>query len=286
MPAPSSDILINPEGGRLSSYLRSLPAFRELLFFLVWKDLKVQVAQTALGFGWLILRPLLNLLVLSLVFGKLARLPSDGHPYLLFLLSGYLPWSYFSVVANKSTSSLIANASLVTKVYFPRLLLPTSLILGGLLEFLMTLLLFFLLSITVYGHWPSASLLWLPVPMLLLLLTAAGFGYWLAALAARFRDVRSAAGYLLQMMMFLAPVIWPLSLLGQRFGEWATTAPFTLLIGLYPMFGVVEGFRAALLGGGAPPWTLIGVGFVSAVLILVSGLVFFHRHERQLADTL
>lgn len=286
MSAPANEILINPEGGRLSGYLRSLPSFHELLLFLIWKDLKVQVAQTALGFGWLVLRPLLNIAVLSLVFGKLARLPSDGHPYLLFLLSGYLPWSYFSGVTGKATSSLVSNSALVTKVYFPRLLLPTALILSGFLEFLVTLLLFFAIAIGVYGQLPSINLLWLPVPMLLLLLTAAGFSYWLAALAARFRDVRNAAGYLLQLMMFMAPVIWPLSLLSQRFGHWADNAVFPVAIGLYPMVGVVEGFRHALLGGGSMPWTLLGVGFVSATLLLFSGLAFFHHHERQLADSL
>lgn len=286
MSAPASETLINPDGGRLSGYLRSLPAFHELLLFLVWKDLKVQVAQTALGFGWLVLRPLLNIVVLSLVFGKLAKLPSDGHPYILFLLAGYLPWSYFSGVVGKATGSLVSNSALVTKVYFPRLLLPTALILSGFLEFLVTLALFFALSIGVYGETPPLSLLWLPLPMLLLLLTAAGFSYWLAALAARFRDVRNAASYLLQMMMFLAPVIWPLSLLTQRFGQLADNAVFPVLIGVYPMVGVVEGFRAALLGSGDLPWLQLGVGFVSAGLLLASGLAFFHHHERQLADSL
>ena len=286
MSAPPSETLINPEGGRLSGYLRSLPAFHELLLFLVWKDLKVQVAQTALGFGWLVLRPLLNIVVLSLVFGKLAKLPSDGHPYILFLLAGYLPWSYFSGVVGKSTGSLVSNSALVTKVYFPRLLLPTALILSGFLEFLVTLVLFFALSIGVYGEWPPRSVLWLPIPMLLLLLTAAGFAYWLSALAARFRDVRNAAGYLLQMMMFLAPVIWPLSLLTKRFGHLADNAVFPVLIGLYPMVGVVEGFRRALLGSGDMPWLQLGVGFFAAGLLLASGLAFFHSHEKQLADSL
>ena len=285
MTAPVSEVLISPEGGRLRSYLRSLPEFRELLLFLVWKELKIQVAQTALGFGWLVLRPLLNVAVLSIVFGKLARLPSDGHPYFLFLLAGFLPWSYFSGVATKATGSLIGNASLVTKVYFPRLLLPTSIIVAGLLEFAVTLVLFFVFAYGVYGYRPTLSLLWLPLPMLLLVLTAAGFGYWLSALAASYRDVRNAVGYLLQLMMFLAPVIWPLSLLGSRFGQWADAPGFAVAIGLYPLVGVVEGFRAALLGN-AMPWPLLAVSAASALVLLATGLRYFHRTEASVADNL
>lgn len=285
MPAPVSEVLISPEGGRLRSYLRSLPEFRELLLFLVWKELKIQVAQTALGIGWLVLRPLLNVAVLSLVFGKLARLPSDGHPYFLFLLSGFLPWSYFSGVASKATNSLIGNASLVTKVYFPRLLLPTSIIVAGLLEFAVTLVLFFVFAYGVYGYRPTLTLLLLPLPMLLLMMAAAGFGYWLAALAASYRDVRNAIGYVIQMMMFLAPIIWPLSLLGQRFGQWADAPGFTVAIGIYPLVGVIEGFRAALLGQ-TMPWALLTVSTLSATVLLVTGLRYFHRTERSVADDL
>lgn len=281
-----NEILIRPEGGRLSGYLAGLGEFRELLAFLVWKELKIQVAQTALGVGWLLLRPLLNVLVLTLVFGKLARLPSDGHPYLLFLLSGFLAWSYFSGVSSRATGCLIQNATLVTKVYFPRVLLPASVVLSGLLDFLVSLLLFFLIAGLVYGRWPGASLLWLPLPVLLLVLTSVASSLWLSALAANYRDVRHAAGYLLQLMMFLAPVIWPLSLLSQRMGGIADSAWFGTLFGLYPMVGVVEGFRRALLGSGPPPWELLGLGFLSASLLLAGGLAYFHRNERRLADRL
>ncbi|ROH92029.1 ABC transporter permease [Stagnimonas aquatica] len=281
-----TEILITPEGGRLRGYLAALPAFHELLAFLVWKDLKVQVAQTTLGFGWLVLRPMLNVLVMSLVFGKLARLPSDGHPYLLFLLSAWLPWSYFTGVSSKATSSLLGNSALVTKVYFPRLLLPVSLVLGGLLEFLIVFVLFVLLSLAMTGSMPLAGLLWLPLPLLLLLLTTAGASFWLAALAARFRDVRNAASYLLQLLMFLAPVIWPLSLLAQRFGISADQHWLATAYGLYPLVGVVEGFRRALLGSGEIPWQLLGLGFVSGSLLFISGLVYFQRSEKRLADEL
>jgi lipopolysaccharide transport system permease protein len=279
------DTLTSPEGGSLWSYLRSLPAFRELLFFLVWKDLKVQVAQTALGFGWLVLRPVLNTLVLTLVFGRLARLPSEGHSYLLFLLSGYLPWSYFSGVVGKAANSLVGNAPLVTKVYFPRLLLPTALVLSSMTDLVVTTVFFFVTAIFFYGHVPTAATLLLIVPLLLLLMTTAALSFWLSALAVRFRDVRQATSYIVQMMMFLAPVIWPLSLLSQRFHLTEDASLLRLVVGLYPMTGVVEGFRRALLGG-AMPWDLLAIGFAVALLLLLTGLRYFNRCERQMADNI
>lgn len=277
------DTLISPKGSSLWGYFRSLPPFRELLVFLVLKDLKIQVAQTALGFGWLVLRPVLNALVLTLVFGRLARLPSEGQPYLLFLLSGYLPWSYFSGVTGKAANSLVGNAALVTKVYFPRLLLPTALVLSSMTDLLVTTVFFFAAAIFFYGYVPGVGLLLLIVPLLLLILTTAAISYWLAALAVRFRDVRQAASYVVQLMMFLAPVIWPLSLLAQRFNISDDSSVLRLLIGLYPMVGVVEGFRRTLLGG-PMPWDLLATGFAVTLVLLLSGLIYFNRCERQMAD--
>lgn len=279
------DTLITPEGGRFFSYLRSLPAFRQLLVFLVWKDMKVQVAQTVLGFGWLVLRPLLNALVLTVIFGRLARMPSEGHPYLLFFLAGYLPWSYFSGVVGKAAGSLTGNAALVTKVYFPRLLLPGALVLAGLLELLVTFVFFMLVSTLYYGVFPDLGIARIVVPLLLLLMTTAGVSIWLSALAVRFRDVRQASGYLIQLMMFIAPVIWPLSLLSERLGSAAEGWVLHLLAGLYPIVGVVEGFRRALLGG-PMPWDLLGLGFITAALLLLSGLIHFHRAEQRMADSI
>ncbi len=275
--------VITAEGGRLGGYLRSLLTFRELLLFLVWKDLKVQVAQTVLGFGWLVLRPLLNALVLTLVFGRLARMPSEGHPYLLFLLSGYLPWSYFSGVVGKAAQSLTGNAALVTKVYFPRLLLPSAMVLAGLSEFLITLLFFLLMAGVGYGYFPGLGLLWMLIPLLLLLLITSAVSFWLAALAVHYRDVRQAASYLVQLLMFLAPVIWPLSMLTERFAAMANAPMLKLAYGLYPMVGVIEGFRRALLGG-PMPWEVLATGFLSASLLLISGLIYFQHSEQRMAD--
>lgn len=284
-PPSSPDTLITPEGGHFFSYLRSLLTFRELLAFLVWKDLKVQVAHTALGIGWFVLRPVLNALVLTLIFGRLARLPSEGHPYLLFLLAGYLPWSYFSGVAGKSVGVLTGNTSLITKVYFPRALLPLSLLLSGLVELAVTLTLFLLLAAIGFAQFPGVGLVWLLIPLLLLLITTAGVGFWLAALAARYRDVRQAAGYLLQMLMFLAPVLWPLSLLPTRLGLPLDGGLAHLAIGLYPMVGAIEGCRRALLGG-PMPWDLLAVSFAAAIVLFATGIAYFQKHEQQLADKL
>lgn len=274
---------IKPEGGNLLPFLRELVEFRGLLLFLVWKDIKVQFAQTVLGFGWLVLRPLLNVLVLTFVFGKIARMPSDGAPYLLFALSGILPWSYFSGVVSKSAMSLVGNSAMVTKVYFPRTYLPLSMVVSGMVEFAVTLAIFFIVSMLFYGRMPSAQLLWLPVPIALLLLTTIGASLWLSALAVDFRDVRLATVYLLQILMFAAPVIWPISLLPQRLGP--AGEQFAEWYALYPMVGIVEACRSALLGQ-PMPWDYLATGTLSASLLAIGGFLYFRRRERLLADLL
>lgn len=276
------EILITPASGNLWPFLKELYNFRELLLFLVWKDIKVQFAQTALGFGWLVLRPLLNVVVLTLVFGKLARVPSDGVPYLLFALSGMLAWSYFSGSVGKAALSLVGNSALITKIYFPRIYVPLSVVLSGLIEFTVTFAIFFVISIGFYHHMPTVALLSLPLAILLLLLTTVGASLWLAALAVDFRDVRHASQYLLQMLMFAAPIIWPLSLLSQRFGPGSEA--FLRWYAFYPMVGVVEGFRHALLGTGTMPWEYLGPGFLTATVLISSGLYYFRRREQLMAD--
>lgn len=277
----SPEVLITPESGQLGPFLRELYIFRELLSFLVWKDIKVQFAQTTLGLGWLILRPMLNVFVMTLVFGKIAKVPSDGAPYLLFALAGFMPWGYFQASVSKGAMSLVGNAALVTKIYFPRIYIPVSIMLSGLVEFMVTFCLFLVAS-AFYGHLPPADIWMLPIPLFLLLLTTAGVSLWLASLAVDFRDVRYATQYLMQMMMFAAPVIWPLSLLPQRFG--ATGAHFLDWYAIYPLVGVVEGFRHTLLGTGSMPWSYIATGYVTAIVLIITGLAHFRRRERSLAD--
>lgn len=275
------ETLITPQSGTLGPFLRELIEFRSLLVFLAWKEIKVQFAQTVLGFGWLVLKPLLNVAILTLVFGKIARIPSDNAPYLLFALAGILPWGYFSSVASKSATSLLSNSALVTKVYFPRVYLPLSAALGGLVEFVITLILFILVSALIYGRLPGFHILWLWLPLLLLLVTTIGASLWLAALAVDFRDVRYATQYLLQLLMFTAPVIWPVSMLSQRFG--VSGEAFLDLYSYYPLVGIVEGCRSALLGT-AMPWEALAKGAISALLLAGGGVLYFRKRERLLAD--
>lgn len=276
------ETLITPDSGRWLAFWRELFEFRGLLVFMILKDLKVQFAQTVLGTGWLVLRPLLNVAVLTLVFGKVAKMPSNDVPYALFAMAGFLPWSYFSSVTGKASLSLVSNASLLTKVYFPRAYLPLSVAAGGLAEFAITLLLFILFSSLFYGRVPGLHMLGLALPLLLLLATTLGASLYLAALAVDFRDVRHATQYLMQLLIFTAPVIWPASLVSARFG--ATGEAFMEWYAYYPLVGIVEGCRSALLGS-PMPWEALGKGALTATLMLAVGLWYFRRRERLLADT-
>jgi len=279
--SPVPETVIEARRGRLGAQLAELVRFRELLLFLAWNSLKIQYAQTSLGFAWLLLRPMLQVAALTLIFGHIARMPSDGMPYPLFVLAALLPWLYFSTVTGKGASSLQANKALLTKVYFPRMYLPFSQLLVGLADLAATFVIFLALGGLWYGRWPGAELLWLPVPLLLLLLTTGGACLWLSALSVSFPDVRQMVGQVLQLLMFAAPVIWPLSVLPDRLG----LGPEALAwYALYPMVGVVEGFRHALLGTPRLPWELLGPGFASAGVVFATGLLYFRRHEREFAD--
>lgn len=275
--------IIEARNGRLLAYMRELYAFRELFGFLIWKDVKIQTAETVLGLGWLVLRPLLNVLVLTFIFGRLARIPTGDTPYLLFALSGFVIWTYFSGASGKAAGSLVGNSALLNKVYFPRLYLPLSHVFSGLLELTVMLVVFWMIAGIGYGRLPGVELLWLPVPLLLAVLSATGFGLWLSALSVDYRDVRHASGYLLQMMMFVAPVIWPVSLISTRLG--IAGESFLSFYVFYPAVGMVEGCRYALLGGAAPPWHLVWPGYVTAMFLVVSGFINFRRRERRLADS-
>ena len=275
------ETVISSKQGQLLPYLKELFEYRSLLLFLVWKNVKVQYAQTALGFGWLVLRPLLHIVAVTIIFGRLARFPSDGAPYPLFALAGLMAWLYFASVIGKATSSLSSNQALLTKIYFPRMYLPFAQMLASLTDFVVILLLFLLIAGFGYGHLPTVKLLWLPVPLLLLLLTTAGVSLWLSALAVNFPDVRQVVGQAIQLLMFAAPIVWPLSLLSTRAG---LGSEFLSWYGLYPIVGVVEGFRHALLGTAHLPVDLMLRGFFTATLVFVSGAIYFRWHESRFAD--
>ena len=260
---------------------RELYEYKDLFFFLVWRDIKVLYAQTVLGFGWAILRPVFTMLVFSLVFGRLANMPSDGLPYPLFAYAGLLPWLYFSTAFTRSAESLLSNAKLLSKIYFPRIIIPFTPVLAGLVDFAISSLVLVCLM-AWYGVYPDANIVLFPLLVLLMLITSVGMGLWLSALAIQYRDIRHANQFLSQLLMYTAPVVWPASLIAENFPEYSQV--IRSIYGLYPMAGVIEGFRSVLLGSGSVPWDLIISGSFSAILILLTGIVYFRKKEKIFAD--
>ena len=247
--------------------------FRELVYFFVWRDIKIRYKQTAIGAAWAILQPFLTMLVFTLFFGRLAHIPSEGLPYPIFYYSALLPWMYFAASLQNATNTIVENQRLVTKVYFPRLALPLSAVLSGLADFGVSFLMF--LAMLIYFRTRiSAAVIWLPVFLLLAVLTALGVGLWLSALNAMYRDVRYVVPFLVQFWMFASPVVYPSSLVPQKW-RW--------LYGLNPMAGVIEGFRWSL-GRGNPPGRLVLVSTGVMILILLSGVAYFQKMETTIAD--
>src|SRR5271154_572569 len=254
--------------------LAELWEFRELVYFFVWRDVKIRYKQTAIGAAWAVLQPLLMMLVFSLFFGKLGNLGSDGLPYPIFYYSALLPWMYFAGALQNSTNAIVENQRLITKVYFPRLALPLSAVLSGLVDFGVSFLMFLVMMI-YYGVRPGAAILWLPVFLLLAVLTALGVGLWLSALNAIYRDVRYVLPFLVQFWMFGSPVAYASSLVPARW-RW--------LYGLNPMAGVIEGFRWSLTGRGDPPGRMLVVSALVVVAVLLSGVGYFQKMETTVAD--
>lgn len=253
--------------------LRELWVSRELLYFLTWREVKVRYKQTVLGAAWAILQPLFTMVVFSLIFGRLARMPSDGVPYPIWSYAALLPWQFFSQALSSASGSVIANANLIRKVYFPRLAAPMSGVLFGLVDFSIAFGVL-VLMMCHYGLGPSWRVLLLPAFLLLAILTALGAGLWLSALTVRYRDFKFVLPFLSQVWLFATPVIYPSSLLEE---------PWRSIYGLNPMVGVVEGFRWALLGT-ARPGPMVYVSIVSALALLASGFAYFNRVERTFAD--
>jgi homopolymeric O-antigen transport system permease protein len=248
--------------------------FRELLYFFVWRDIKVRYKQTAIGGAWAILQPFLTMLIFTLFFGKLAHIPSEGLPYPIFSYSGLLPWMYFAASLQSSTNTIVDNQRLITKVYFPRLALPLSAVVSGLVDFGISFLMF--AAMMVYYHIrPTWTMLWMPAFLLLALLTALGTGLWLSALNAIYRDVRYVLPFLVQFWLFASPVVYPASLLPAKW-RW--------VYGLNPMAGVIEGFRWSLAGRGHAPGRLILISSGIVALVLLSGLAYFQKMETTVAD--
>ena len=280
-PRISHQTIIEPKKGWQLVNWRELREYRDLFYFLVWRDIKVLYKQTVLGFSWALIRPVFSMIVFSVVFGGLADVPSDGMPYPIFAYAALLPWTYFSTSMTNSTNSLVTNAKMLTKVYFPRLIIPMTPVLAGLVDFGVASLVLAVLMVW-FGIAPTVYVLLLPLLMALMVLTAAGIGMWLSALAIQYRDIKHAMTFVTQLLMYAAPVVWPVSLITEKFPEWGET--IRVIYGLYPMAGIIEGFRSALLGTTPMPWDLIGIGTLSAVLLAVSGAFYFRRMERFFAD--
>jgi lipopolysaccharide transport system permease protein len=265
---------IRPSKGWVSLKLNELWQYRELVYFLIWRDIKVRYKQTALGAAWAIIQPVMTMVVFSLFFGKLGKIPSDGVPYPIFAYAALVPWTFFANGLAQSSNSLVGSSNLITKVYFPRLAIPMGTVLSGLLDFMLAFVV--LLGMMLwYGITPTVNLLFLPLFLLLAVITSLGVGLWLSALNVEYRDVRYVVPFLTQFWMLATPIAYPSSLLPE---------PWRTIYGLNPMVGVVEGFRWALLGARMAPGPVISASSLAAVVILASGAFYFRRMERTFAD--
>jgi lipopolysaccharide transport system permease protein len=265
---------IQPSIGCVSLKLAELWEYRELLYFLTWRDIKVRYKQTILGAAWAIIQPFFTMVIFSLFFGRLAKIPSDGIPYPLFSYAALVPWTFFAHGLSQSATSLVGNANLIKKVYFPRLTIPIATILSGAVDFVLAFIVL-LGMMLFYGIVPSINLVWLPLFLMLALVSALGVGLWLSAMNVQFRDVRYTIPFLTQFWLFATPIAYPSSLLSE---------PWRTLYGLNPMVGVVEGFRWALLRTDTAPGPIIIVSSLVALALLVSGAFYFRRMERTFAD--
>ncbi|VAW84866.1 O-antigen export system, permease protein [hydrothermal vent metagenome] len=254
---------------------RELFEYRDLFYFLVWRDIKVLYAQTVLGFGWAILQPLIQIILFTLIFGKVAQIPSDGIPYFLFATVAVVPWTYMSSAMTSSSQSLVTSQNMLGKVYFPRLIYPLTPVLTKLVDFGIALVIVLVVMI-YYQVPPTWNLAFLPIFILMMIAVPAGVGLWLSSLSIRFRDVRFAMGFTIQMLMYSAPIVYSASSIpdGYRF-----------LYSLNPIVGVIEGFRASLLGTPIP-WVYIIPGMVTVIILVVSGAIYFRKSERVIVDVI
>jgi len=256
---------------------KELLQYKDLLYFLVLRDVKAIYKQTVLGFGWAIVRPVGSMVVFTLIFGKLAGLENSLQgeiPYAVFSYVALIPWIYFSSSLSSSSSSLITGRGIFTKIYFPRIIIPLTPIIAKLVDFIISFAILIVLML-YYNLVPNINIVFLPLLVFLLICTALGLGLWLSALAIQYRDVQHLMQFVIQILMYSTPIIWPITLIPEK---------YHLIYGLYPMVGVIEGFRAALIGNIPMPWQLIGMGSITSFFILLSGIVYFTKKERIFAD--
>ena len=271
------EIVIRRQKGWIPINFGELWAFRDLLYLLALRDIRVKYKQAALGVLWAVLQPLLTMAVFSLLFGRLAKMPSDGIPYTIFVFTGLLPWNYFSGALSSSGNSLIASSNLISKVYFPRLIIPASASLAGLLDFLISSII--LIGMMFFYHFtPSAiGIILIPILLFLIFIVAVGCGLWLSALNVEYRDFQYIIPFLIQLWMFVTPVIYPVTMIPPKY-RW--------ILALNPMGGIIEAFRASVLGHQPVNWSLLAISSVIAALVFISGLLYFRKVERSFADVI
>jgi lipopolysaccharide transport system permease protein len=273
-PANLTHTRIEASSGWVSLKLGELWAYRELLFFFVWRDIKVRYKQTVMGVSWAIIQPFFTMVIFSLFFGRLAKVPSDDLPYPIFSYAALVPWTFFANALTQASNSLVVGANMIKKIYFPRLTMPIATVLAGVVDFVLAFVVLMGMML-FYGLTPTINVLWLPAFLLMALVTSLGVGLWLSALNVQFRDVRYAVPFLTQAWLFATPIAYPSSLLPEFW------RPF---YGLNPMVGVVEGFRWALLGTDTAPGPIVAVSAFMALVFLVSGAFYFRRMEKSFAD--
>ncbi len=265
---------VEPSKGWVRIRFRELWDYRELLFFFVWRDIKVRYKQTVLGVSWAIIQPFFTMVIFSLFFGRLAKVPSDDLPYPIFSYAALVPWTFFANALTQASNSLVTSANMIKKIYFPRLTLPLATVLAGVVDFVLAFVV--LLGMMIYyGRSPTINVIWLPFFLLLALITSLGVGFWLSAMNVQFRDVRYTVPFLTQAWLFATPIAYPSSLLNE---------PWRTIYGVNPMVGVVEGFRWALLGTDTAPGPIVVVSSLVALALLASGAMYFRRMEKTFAD--
>lgn len=271
----NSFTIIEPRSGWQFINFKELKEYRDLFFFLVWRDIKILYAQTILGFSWAILQPLVEIAIFTIVFGKVAKVSTDGIPYLLFATVALIPWQYMSQAMTNSSQSLVSGQNMLGKVYFPRLIYPLTPVLAKLVDFAISMLI--LLAVLIfYRVAPSWNILLFPLFLLLMMSISIGVGAWLSAMAIRFRDVRHAMPFVIRMLMFTAPIVYSASRIPEK---------YRIIYSLNPVVAVIEGFRACFLGT-PMPWMFIWPGIITTVIILISGLAYFQRMEHVFVDVI
>ena len=271
---PPPQIHIRPTKGWVALDLNELWNFRSLLYFLIWRDIKIRYKQTVMGVGWAILQPLIAMLIFTIFFGRLAKMPSDGIPYPIFAYTALVPWMFFANALTLASNSLVMQAQMIKKIYFPRLFLPVASVLAGVVDFVLAFIIL-LAFMGYYGFLPTINVLWLPLLLVLALMTSLGVSLWLSAMNVQFRDVRYIIPFLTQIWFFATPIVYPSSLVPEQ---------WRFVHALNPMVGVIEGFRWILLDAGPAPGPSILVSVAVAIFLFVTGLFYFRRLEKTFAD--